>query len=377
MKRLLLLLIFCSQFVFCFGSCEKKKASESASRKVDISPTELAFGAAEESLTLTIVAEKEWGIVNTLDWIKVSPSGGAAGEFEVVVSAQANPLLKERSGSLLIKSGSFRKEVPITQSFASNPEIASPEGYSLVWHDEFEGTEIDKNKWEFENWAPGYVNNELQRYVPNGEKNGVKTAFVENGALNIVARSLGSEVISARMNSSTGSGKCAWTYGWFEARILLPTGRGTWPAFWMMPTNQNYDSSSPNYNPWPACGEIDIMEEVGYNPNYTSSSIHCKAYNHNIGTQKTKETYTSGAEGNFHVYALEWTADYIQTYVDGKKLLYFANDHKGNKDTWPFFTEFYLTLNLAWGGAWGGQKGVDVSALPATMQVDYVRVFQK
>jgi beta-glucanase (GH16 family) len=377
MRRFTLLFIFLMPFIFSCGSCEKKNSTNTSENKVEVSPEALAFGASKESIVMEVTANAEWGIVNTLDWLKVSPTGGPVGTHEVSITAEANELLSERTGTILIKSGSFRLEVPVTQTFSNDLNITVPEGYTLVWSDEFNGTQIDKNNWEFEDWRPGYVNNELQRYVPGGEKGGVKTAFVENGALNIVARSLDGEVISARMNSVTGSGKRAWTYGWFEARILLPSGRGTWPAFWMMPTNQNYDSSSPNYNPWPDCGEIDIMEEVGYNPNYTSSSIHCKAYNHMIGTQKTKEVYTPNAEGAFHVYALEWTADYIQTYVDGQKLFYFPNDKKNNKDTWPFKTDFYLTLNLAWGGDWGGQKGVDPSALPATMQIDYVRVFQK
>jgi beta-glucanase (GH16 family) len=128
---------------------------------------------------------------------------------------------------------------------------------------------------------------------------------------------------------------------------------------------------------WPTCGEIDIMEEVGYHPNYTSSSIHCNSYNHTKGTQKTAERLTPGAEGEFHVYALVWTENYIQTYVDGNPLLHFDNDGAGNKNTWPFNKEFYVILNLAWGGDWGGAQGVDESALPTTMEVDYVRVFQK
>jgi beta-glucanase (GH16 family) len=153
-----------------------------------------------------------------------------------------------------------------------------------------------------------------------------------------------------------------------EARLKLPKGKGTWPAFWMMPKN---------YVSWPGSGEIDIMEEVGYNPNYTSSSIHCDAYNHTLGTQKTAEVLTAGAQDEFHVYALEWTADYIKTYVDGKQLLYFANDKQGKNATWPFSNPFYIKLNLAWGGDWGGAQGVDESCLPATYEIDYVRVFQK
>ena len=140
----------------------------------------------------------------------------------------------------------------------------------------------------------------------------------------------------------------------------------------MMPCNNDFGA-----NPWPKCGEIDIMEEVGVNPNYTSSSLHTEKFNHVMGTQITKECLTAGAEDGFHVYRLEWTPDYIKTYVDGKELLNFNNDGKNDVGSWPFNKPFYVILNLAWGGDWGGMKGVDESALPVQMEVDYVRVFQK
>ncbi len=91
-----------------------------------------------------------------------------------------------------------------------------------------------------------------------------------------------------------------------------------------------------NYTAWPDDGEIDIMEEVGYNANYVSSAIHCKAYHHSIGTQKTGETFLPTAQTEFHVYALEWTEDFIRTFVDGKQLFRFDNDKANNRNTWPF-----------------------------------------
>ena len=102
-----------------------------------------------------------------------------------------------------------------------------------------------------------------------------------------------------------------------------------------------------------------------------------QTFNYGKATQKTASRKTSGAEDEFHTYALEWTPTYIKTYVDGTLLLNLANDGAGNVSTWPFNKKFYITLNLAWGGDWGGYAGVDESKLPATMQVDYVRVFQK
>jgi beta-glucanase (GH16 family) len=131
---------------------------------------------------------------------------------------------------------------------------------------------------------------------------------------------------------------------------------------------------------WPEGGEIDIMEHVGCVPTEVSSSIHCKAYYHAINTQKTAAKKIATVMDEFHTYALEWTPEYIRTYVDGVQLFYYNPDDypKGrNADTWPFNKPFQLKLNLAWGGDWGGMYGVDESCLPATFEIDYVRVFQK
>ena len=238
------------------------------------------------------------------------------------------------------------------------------EGYQLVWQDEFEQDGILKGDWTYQRARAGWVNHELQTYVEEKSPAGVPVAECSEGTLKINCFKEGDKVYSGRVYACVRTG---WKYGYFEARIKLPKGKGTWPAFWMMPVNGRA---------WLDDGEIDIMEEVGYHPDYTSSSIHCRKYYHVIGTQKTKERYCAGAEGEFHVYALEWTADYIRSYVDGTELFYFENDGKGDKQTWPFNTPFYLILNLAWGGDWGGSQGVDETALPITMEVDYVRVFQ-
>ena len=156
-----------------------------------------------------------------------------------------------------------------------------------------------------------------------------------------------------------------------EARIKLPSGKGTWPAFWMMPVNNDFGK-----NPWPGCGEIDIMEEVGADPNVVSSTIHCNKYNNGGTSIEHGEKYVATAESEFHVYACEWTPSYMRFFVDGDAILTYHNDGTGI-NAWPFDKPYYIILNLAWGGAWGGYKGVDESALPVTMEVDYVRVFQK
>ena len=244
-----------------------------------------------------------------------------------------------------------------------------PDGYTLVWQDEFNETDQggknttpNMNNWYYEKGAHGWGNNELQNYIEGVDGNDT-CALVSKGTLKIIAKKKSNQVISIRMNTHLN-----WKYGYFEARMKLPTGRGTWPALWMLPKD---------FKNWPLDGEIDIMEEVGYRANWTSSAIHCQAYNHGIRTEKTGEQLIPTAQSEFHVYALKWTEDYIECFVDGKSHFKFENDKKGNKNTWPFNVPFYLKLNLAWGGNWGGAQGVDESVLPATYEIDYIRVYQK
>ncbi len=246
-----------------------------------------------------------------------------------------------------------------------------PAGYTLKFQDEFNDVRIsggkpalpNTNKWWYENLQKGAVNNELQTYV-SGFSGTDTVAAISDGTLKIIARKKGTDIISARINT-----KESWQYGYFEARLKMPTGKGTWPAFWMMPTDMSLG--------WPTCGEIDIMEYVGYQPNVVHSTVHTKAYNHTIGTQQGKQKTIENAETEFHIYAVEWTADYIKGFVDGAEYFRFDNDKKGDVNTWPFDKPFYLKLNLAWGGDWGGAEGVDETKLPATYEIDYVRVYQK
>ena len=245
------------------------------------------------------------------------------------------------------------------------PDINTPQGYTLVWQDEFnEGTSLDPAKWTHEVKNAGWVNNEKQNYVANKSPKGQKVTELVDGALHINCFKEDGKVYSGRVY---GNVKTGWKYGYVEASINLPSGKGTWPAFWMMPVH---------FTSWPADGEIDIMEEVGYHRDYVSSSLHATGHVHSNNTQVTKEVYCKGAEGEYHTYGMEWTPDYFQFYVDGKKTLYYKNPGTGKVD-WPYDAPFYVIFNLAWGGDWGGSQGVDESKLPVTMKVDYVRVFQK
>ncbi len=334
---------------------------------ITCSPTQINAGYEKTTATIDVTASREWGVYSDESWISCTQTGSLATQGTVTVTLAANPETKERTGSVTLKAGDARATVAVIQAAKPetpvDPSITVPEGYKLVWDDEFtEGTSPNLAQWWYETGGGGWGNNELQTYVA-GSQGSEQLAVVKDGILHIICKKLGDKVYSIRMNTLE-----SWKYGYFEARLKLPTGKGTWPAFWMMPKN---------FTAWPDDGEIDIMEEVGYNPNYVSSSIHCKAYYHSIGTQKTAERLVSTAQTEFHVYALEWTETSIKTYIDGKLLFTFDNDGKGNKNTWPFNAPFYLKLNLAWGGDWGGAQGVDESKLPATYEIDYVRVFQK
>ena len=252
----------------------------------------------------------------------------------------------------------------VAQQTTHEPSGFVPEAYTLEWSDEFDqGTILNSNDWTHEVQQSGWVNNELQNYVNHQTPAGALVTEVKDDHLIIRALKENGKVYSGRVYAHVRQG---WTYGYIEARIKLPKGKGTWPAFWMMPVN---------FRSWPADGEIDIMEEVGYHPNYVSSSLHANAHVHSNGTQVTHEMLCEGAEDDYHVYGIEWTGQKITTYVDGRKQLEYANRGLG-RDDWPYDDPFYVILNLAWGGSWGGAQGVDESALPAEMWVDYVRVYQ-
>lgn len=242
------------------------------------------------------------------------------------------------------------------------------ETYKLVWADEFEYTGLpDSTRWSFdtEGNAWGWGNNEAQHYTRAMESN----ARVANGILSITALKEpvgGKEFASARLISKH---KGDWLYGKFEIRARLPHARGIWPAIWMLPTDWEYGG-------WPASGEIDIMEFVGYEPDSVYATAHTKSYNHTIGTQKTGAYYLPGTHEQFHVYALEWDSLRYSVSVDDQLIFTFDNEQTG-PDAWPFDKRFHLILNVAVGGNWGGKHGIDSLAYPQTMEVDYVRVYQK
>ena len=260
--------------------------------------------------------------------------------------------------------------LPVLSSQAQ--EDFHPADYTLVWGDEFnEGDQLNDN-WQAEWQDRGWVNEELQFYRPGTELiDGRRTTEVSDGNLKINCfKASDGNVYSARVNAKNNWQ--GWTYGYFVARIKLPKGRGTWPAFWMMPMEVDWSVEDA----WPKCGEMDIMEEVGNEPNNVKSSLHAIGHYWKVGSEVSNGMYCNGAEDDFHVYAMKWTPQNITTYVDGQVLLSYDNPNTGD-DNWPYHVPFHLILNVAWGGSWGADKGVFEEDLPVQMLVDYVRVYQQ
>ncbi len=251
--------------------------------------------------------------------------------------------------------------------FACNTKTTTKKSdeWQLTWSDEFNYTGLpDSSKWSYDTGGSGWGNQELQFYTHKRLEN----ARVENDHLIIEARKENWEGLNYTSARLVTKGKAEWQYGRIEAKAKIPSGRGTWPAIWTLGATTPLE--------WPNDGEIDIMEHVGHNQGYIHGSIHCKKYYHVIGTQKTDTIYVPDCSDTFHVYSMEWNKDSVKVAIDDKVYFRFANEHSGY-DAWPFDNKMYLLLNIAVGGAWGGQKGVDETIFPRRMEIDYVRVYRK
>lgn len=260
---------------------------------------------------------------------------------------------------------------------AATAPAAPPPEYHLVWSDEFERDGLpDPARWSHETQRnkEGWYNSEAQYYSPADGAN----ARIADGMLVIEARagSPGSEgarpadwggqrYTSARLTSGP---MAAWTYGRIEVRAQFSCARGSWPAIWLLPADPD--------RTWPDSGEIDVMEHVGYDPGVIHQSIHTRAYNHIIKTQKTAVFPLADACGAMHRYQLEWTPDRIRMGVDDRWRFSFRR-RGHDRARWPFDRPFRVILNMAVGGFWGGAKGIDEQGFPMRMEVDYVRVWQR
>ncbi len=254
------------------------------------------------------------------------------------------------------------------------PDPAPEPDYRLVWQDDFAGSALDTAKWSAV--QHGFVDNgEIQFYTNRPENVRVAGGYLWLTAIRETYTGTGpwmngqwktSEFTSGKVESL---GKAEFQYGKIEARLRMPRNRGTWPAFWMLGRNL----FEPGVG-WPKCGEIDIMEHANIE-NWVGAAIHTEAYNHTIGTQKTGSTPVFDYDTEFRVYGVEWTPEKLSFSLDGAVYFTVTKAALGSAPSqWPFDQPFWLILNLAVGGAWGGDPAG--GTYPSTMQVDWVRVYQ-
>jgi len=241
--------------------------------------------------------------------------------------------------------------------------IPVPEGWNLVWHDEFDGKSINETNWTYDLGGGGWGNGEMQEYTEKPEN-----ARVENGLLVIEARKEtldngGTQFTSARLKTQ---GLQTFQYGRIEARIKVPEGKGLWPAFWML--GENFPVVG-----WPDCGEIDIMEYVGREPDLIIGTMHGPGYSGALGLSRwNRQSYNIADD--FHTYAIEWDPNHISWFFDGEEYNTFTREDVGNRP-WVFDQPFFIILNLAIGGTLGGIVTPETS-FPSQYLVDYVRVYQ-
>lgn len=244
------------------------------------------------------------------------------------------------------------------------------------WSDEFDRPAIDTNLWSFEE---GFIRNHEGQYYTNRPEN----AYIKDGCLVLEARR--EPFPNARHNPDSDrwqeqwgtaeytsaslhtAGKREFLYGRMEVRAKLPAGRGVWPAIWTLGNKMGEDI------PWPDRGEIDIMEFVGYNPGMIYANVHTGAYNWVAGTNKGDSIQIGDASTAFHVYAIDWTPERIDFYVDSTRYFSFERDAGAGFQRWPFDRPQALKLNLAIGGNWGGRQGIDTTIFPQRYYIDYVR----
>ena len=252
------------------------------------------------------------------------------------------------------------KKLAIIILLSSSIGLAQQSKRKLVWEENFNGKKLDEKTWNFElgNGCPnncGWGNNEKQLYTDkNHELNDGKLI------INIVKEA--DKYTSTRI---TTAGKKEFQYGRMEARAKIPTGKGIWPAFWMLGSNISKVG-------WPKSGEIDILEYVGREPHQVYTTLHTQDSHGN--SVNSKKTEIKNIEEGFHVYAIEWTKEKIEFFVDDVSIYTFKPEVK-NEDIWPFNQPFYFIINTAVGGNFGGHD-VDDSIFPQQFVIDYVRVYQ-
>lgn len=298
----------------------------------------------------------------TLAYVDVSVPGKnvyeADEDFSVVLSAPENAVITDNKAIGIIKSN---KSLQQTDPTGYTTPSSYP-GYTLKWNDEFNGSSIDQNNWNYDLGASGWGNNELQNYTSQSAN-----SYIANGSLVIEAiKGPNGNYTSARMITK---GKRTFQYGRIDIRAKLPRGQGIWPALWML--GSNIDNVG-----WPACGEIDIMEYLGHQTSTVHGTAHWGAQG-STSSQSSSSRYdlTSGNfYDKFHVFSIIWEPNKIRWYMDDQ-LFHTVTTSTTGAAAWRFNQEFFFIFNIAVGGNWPGYPDA-TTQFPQKMFVDYVRVFQ-
>lgn len=333
-------------------SCSNDDDGEVPAEQLQLNVTELILDVGEEA---------------TLE-VTQTPQNGETIEWDVDDESVATVFL----GKVTALSSGTATVIATMGEYTATCIVTVPErNYELVWSDEFEGSNLNMDNWTYEigtgSW--GWGNNEAQYYTDRPEN-----IRLEDGYLIIEARKedyQGSQYTSARIKTAD---KQEFTYGKIEARLQVPSGMGTWPALWMLGIDGD----------WPECGEIDIMEHVGKDPNAFHCALHTKNKNGMNGRNfKASQFFVEPVANNFYVIKLEWVKDEVlgydrmHFYVDDVKTATFGETTQlQDSGDWPFNQPFFLILNLAIGGNWGGEIDDAVFNEPVLYKLDYIRVYQ-
>ncbi|TXD52709.1 MULTISPECIES: family 16 glycosylhydrolase [unclassified Polaribacter] len=350
-KALLFIIIIQCIFYSCSENSADSVDSVDKVEYIELNHSDLTINVGDKE---TLVVVKAPSTNETLVW---------SSDNELVATVFNGIVTAHQSGAATITAGLGNLKVDC--------KVTVPERtYQLVWSDEFDGTELNTDNWTYEVDGNGGGNNEKQYYTDRAEN-----IRVENGVLTIEARKENyenREYTSARIITKD---KQDFTYGKIEARLKVPSGRGTWPAFWML-----------GYGSWPRAGEIDIMEHVGYEPTKFHCALHTRNRNGLNGQNfHGSQDFTENVSNEFYTITMEWVEkeifgfDRIHIYVDGVKTKTFGETSQLQESgDWPFNKDFFFILNLAIGGQWGGAEGIDDTMFDnkVLFEVDYIRVYQ-
>lgn len=371
-------------FFFVFTSCKKENQPELP--ELTVFGTEVFEGnsgttKANFSLNLSRITTQDVSVtISTLDGTAIAgkdytavtgmtvtiPAGELSKKVEVLIHSNQNMEFK-RSFSVKVENVinatliNERANITIKDDDTYTPSsdaegVITPDTYpgmTLVWSDEFSGTQLNTEFWKYEKGAGGWGNNELQEYTDSPNN-----VFLENGRLYIRAvKDANGKYTSGRIITS---GKKEFKFGRIDIRAKMPVGKGIWPALWMLGSNISTAG-------WPACGEIDIMEYLGHETNKVYGTAHYDESGHK--SNGSSYTLSSGNfSEKFHVFTLMWQENSMVWYVDYQKFFQF--------DRWvPFNNPFFFIMNVAVGGNWPGSPD-QTTVFPQTMVVDYIRVFQ-